>query len=341
MQRKISRRTLLIGAASSASLLRSVFSATSVASAPLPIHIANASGGLNQTLTALMRSMRFLESFGLDPTILNVADGSKMVGAVLNGSVDASLMSGFGQIFPAIEHGASLKIVAGGTLTPTIALFTGQSDINSLKDLEGRTVGTGSVGALIYQLVVTLLKKYDVDVSKVRFVNVGSSADVFRAVSMRTIDAGPAASALISQAERYHVRLIPHGNMSAELRGYTFQGAWTSDRKIATNRDALVRALAAQAKLYRFVQTPQAKDAFIAARKSVFPGADPSDHEAEWDFIATYQPFDVDLALAPKQLDYIQQLNVSFNVQSQILPFDHVADMSLATDALKLLQRSG
>ena len=168
MQRTISRRTLLIGA-SSVSLLRSVFGAEAAPSAGTsPIHIANASGGLNQTLSALMRRMRFFESFGLDPTILNVADGSKMVGAVLNGSVDASLMSGFGQIFPAIEHGASLKIVGGGTLTPTIALFTGQSDINSLKDLEGRTVGTGSIGALIYQLVVTLLKKYDVDISKVR-----------------------------------------------------------------------------------------------------------------------------------------------------------------------------
>lgn len=331
----MSRRALLTGAFS-ASLLHSRWS---LEAAPAPIHIANAAGGLNQTLAALMRRMRFLESFGLEPTILNVADGSRMLGAVLNGSVDTSLMSGFGQVFPAVEHGAGLKILAGGTLTPTIALFTGKSDINSLKDLEGRTVGTGSVGALVYQLVVTLLKKYDVDVSKVRFVNVGSSADVFRAVAMRTIDAGPAASALISQVDRYHVRLIPHGNMSAELRGYTFQGAWTSDRKIATAREVLVRALAAQAKLYRFVQTPQAKDAFIDARRSVFPTADPSDHEAEWNFIATYKPFDVDLTLSPERIEYVQRLNVSFNIQTRVLPFDRVADMSLAVAALKLLQR--
>jgi hypothetical protein len=33
----------------------------------------------------------------------------------------------------------------------------------------------------------------------------------------------------------------------------------------------------------------------------------------------------------------MQQLNVSFKVQKEILPFERVADMSLAADALKLL----
>lgn len=33
----------------------------------------------------------------------------------------------------------------------------------------------------------------------------------------------------------------------------------------------------------------------------------------------------------------MQELNVSFKVQKEILPFERVADMSLAADALKLL----
>jgi ABC-type nitrate/sulfonate/bicarbonate transport system substrate-binding protein len=308
------------------------------AGGPTPITIANASGGLNLTMAALMRQQKFLESFGLKPDVMSVADGTKIMGAIVGGNVDISMASGFGQVFPAVERGLGLKILAGGALVPTIAMFTGKPYVNSLKDLEGRTVGTGSIGALIHQLVTALLLKYNVDVSKVRFVNIGSSADIFRAVSVGTVDAGPAAAALITESAQYHVRPIPHGNMTVELPQYTYQGAWTSDRKIATNRDALVRALAAYAKMYRFTQTPEAKGPFIQARRSVFPMAPQSDHEAEWNYIQTYKPFAVDLTLTPDRLRYMQDLNVSFQVQKSILPFERVADMSLAADALKLLR---
>jgi ABC-type nitrate/sulfonate/bicarbonate transport system substrate-binding protein len=284
-----------------------------------------------------MRQMKFFESFGLDAEELDVGDGSKMVGAVLGGSVDATIMSGFGQIFPAIERGAGLKVLGGGALLPTLALFTGRSDIHSLKDLEGRTIGTGSIGALLHQLVVALLDKHQVDTSRIRFVNIGSSADVLRAVSAGTVDAGPAASSMIPQAAQYKVRLIPDGNMTVELPEFTFSGAWASDRKIAASRDVLVRALAAQARLYRFVQTPAAKEPFIDARRAAFPSAAPADHAAEWDFIATYKPLAVNLVLEPARLEYIQRLNVKFDVQKKVLPFAQVADMSLAADAIKLL----
>jgi ABC-type nitrate/sulfonate/bicarbonate transport system substrate-binding protein len=337
MTRILSRRELLRSVSGVAMLgalpVRSAFAA----GGPTPIAIANASGGLNLTMAALMRQQKFLESFGLNPDVMSVADGTKIMGAIVGGNVDISMASGFGQVFPAVERGLGLKILGGGALVPTIAMFTGKPYVNSLKDLEGRTVGTGSIGALVHQLVTALLHKYNIDVSKVRFVNIGSSADIFRAVSVGTVDAGPAAASLTTESAQYHVRPIPHGNMTVELPQYTYQGAWTSDHKIATNRDALVRSLAAYAKLYRFTQTPEARTPFIQARRSVFPTAPESDHEAEWNYIQTYKPFAVNLTLSPDRLRYMQDLNVSFQVQKSVLPFDRVADMSLANDALKLL----
>jgi hypothetical protein len=176
-----------------------------------------------------------------------------------------------------------------------------------------------------------------VDYTKVRFVNIGSSADGFRAVSQGTVDAGVAATALIPNAAAYHARLVPHGNMTIELPEYTYQGAWTSDQAIATKRDILVKTMAAYAKLYRFVQTPQAKDPFIAARRSVFPTAPAQDHESEWNFIQQYKPFAVNLALTPDRLTKMQEMNLDSQVQKSMLPFAQVADMSIAADALKLL----
>jgi hypothetical protein len=45
----------------------------------------------------------------------------------------------------------------------------------------------------------------------------------------------------------------------------------------------------------------------------------------------------VDLTLSPERLRYMQELNIRFKVQKQTLPFERVADMSVAADALKLL----
>lgn len=337
MRRVLSRRELLLEAVGGAALAVTSVRAVLAATRPIPIKIANASGGLTLTMAALMRQERFLESFDLAPEVLAVADGTRILGAVVSDSVDASLMSGFGQVFPAIERGAGLKILGGGALLPTLALYSGKPSIRSLQDLRGKTIGTGSIGALVYQLTVHLLRKHDVDLTGIRFVNIGSSADIFRAVAAGTVDAGAAEAALIGNEVSHGVHLIDHGNMSVELREYTFQGAWASDRKIAGVRDALVRALAAYAKLYRFVHRPDSREAFLRARRSAFPNTRESEHVAQWNYIQTYKPFAVDLVLSPERLRYMQQLNVSFKVQKEILPCDRVADMSLAADALKLL----
>ena len=336
MRQRLSRRELLLkvsGAALSSSPLRGAFAAAK----PVGIKIANAAGSLNLTMAELMRQQQFLESFDLAPELLGVADGTRILGGLLGRSVDISTMSGFGQAFAAIERGAPIKILAGGAMLPGLALFSARPGVTVLKHLEGKTIGTGSIGALVYQLTMTLLQKYKVDTSAIRFVNVGSSADILRAVAAGTVDAGAADVALIDHAAEHHVHLIEHGNMSVELREYTYQGAWTVAQNIVSERDALVRTLAAYAKLYRFVQSPGAREAFFRAHRKVFPTAPESDPQAQWDYIQGYKPFAVELTLSPERLRYMQALNVSFKVQQGILPFERVADMSLATDALKLL----
>ena len=333
MPQYFSRRTFLSLASATVIAARSA----AAAAKRTPVTIANASGNLNLTMAELMRQEKLLESVDLDPNILTVADGTRILGGVVGGSADLSTMSGFGQVFPAIERGAGLKILGGGSLLPVLAMFSAKPNVKVLKDLEGKTVGTGSIGALIYQLTANLLEKYGVDLAKVRFANIGSSTDIFRAVAAGTVDAGAGDVTLIESAAEHHVHLIEHGNMSIELKEYTYQGAWASDQKIAAERNVLVRALAAYGKLYRLVQNPESKEAFFRARRTVFANAPMSDHQALWDYIQTYKPFAVNLALSPERLRYMQMLNVGFKVQKQILPFERVADMSLAADAVKLM----
>jgi ABC-type nitrate/sulfonate/bicarbonate transport system substrate-binding protein len=311
--------------------------AARAAAAPLAVNIVNTASNSTMVFQELLKQQGYFDEFGIAPTTLNVADGSKLMGALFSGSSDICMLSGFSQVFPAVEKGGKLKILAGAGLLLQDAIYSAKPEIQHVKDLEGKTVGAGSPGALLYQFTVALLHKKGVDVSKVKFVNVGSSASVFKAVAAGTVDAGPSLIDVYPEQKKYGVHSLVDGDLWKELPEYTYQASFAADRAIAEKREALVRVLAAYGKLYRFVSAPNSRDAFLRARATVFKNSDESEADFEWQFAQKYKPYATDLMLSEERLRYMQDLNVQDGVQKKILPFNEVADMSLAKDALKLL----
>lgn len=334
---RIGRRDLMLGTAACGV---SGFAAGAFGqdAAAAPINIANTQGLASQTLATMMRQQKLFEGFGLDPKILAVGDGTKVVSALIGGDVDYAALSGFAQVFPAVERGGKLKIIgAGGTLLSVLAMFTGKPEINTLKDLEGKTIGSGSTGSLLHQLSVALFKKKGVDHTKVRFVNIGSSVDVFRAVSAGVVDAGLGDGNFVLQQERFKVRVLPGGQLNVDLPEYTLQGAYTTERAIETKRDLIVRTMAAYGKLFRMLHSPAGKDAFMKAREVTAKSEGRAENEGMWDYIQTTKPYGVNLVISEERIAYMQQLNIDFGIQKSMLPYDRVTDMSIARDALKLL----
>jgi len=332
------RKLLRIGVAvgTVAAMSRLSWSARA-AETPLKVDIVNTASNNTFTLQELMKQQGYYEEFGLEPTTLNVADGSKLMGALLSGSSDICFLSGFGQVLPAIEKGGALKLVAGAGLLLPDAIYSKKPEIQTLKNLEGRTVGTGSPGALLHQFTTSLLRKKGVDLTKVQFVNVGSSADVFRAVVAGVVDAGPALVDVYDDQAKYGVHSLKDGDLWTGLPEYTYQGSYASTRAIAEKREALVRALAVYGKVYRFISSPQSKDAFIRARVAALKNTGESEGLSEWNWIRKYQPYALDLMLSEERVRYMQELNLEAGVQKKILPYDQVADMSLAKEAVKRL----
>jgi ABC-type nitrate/sulfonate/bicarbonate transport system substrate-binding protein len=300
----------------------------------LKINIVNTSGNTNLVLAALLKQEGFFEQQGLEANLLHVSDGSKLIGSLLSGEMDMCALSGFGQVLPAIEKGARLKIVAGGTMLALQAILTRNAAIKTVKDLEGRTVGVGSVGALLHQLVVALLRKKGVDEKKVTFVNVGSSTDVLRAVAAGTVDAGPCEA---WQQGRFGTHALEDGRVYADLPEYTYQASYSSDRAIAAKREAIVRTLAAYARLYRFLGAAGSREPFIKAFATATGKENREEALAQWQFYQDTNPFAVDLVLAEERVRYMQDLNLSLGVQKRALPYAQVCDMSLARDAVKLV----
>lgn len=306
-----------------------------------PVTIITTAGNTTLSFVQLMKNLGYLTELGLEAEYVSIGDGSKIIGALVGGSADIAVGTGFSQVLPAIEKGGDLRIVAGANLLPTYAVYSSRPDIKELKDLVGRTVGTGSVGALQHQLMVALLKKHGIDPADVTFVNIGSAADVFRAVVAGTVDAGPSEIDVYDQQEKYGVHTLVGGKIWEELPEFTFQGTYTTTDAIAEKRDTLVRVLAAYAKLYRFISSPESREAFLQARLQTFQGTDPADvtaqGESQWNFYQSNQSYAVDLTLSEDRIRYLQELNVEHGIQQRILPYDEVVDMSLAAEALALL----
>jgi ABC-type nitrate/sulfonate/bicarbonate transport system substrate-binding protein len=333
------RRALMLGAAALTSACTRGPSGADSSGAPkrLPVRIINTAATFAATVQQLMKDKGYLEQQGLQPTFLSVTDGSKVIGALLSGDADICTASGFNQVLPAIERGGKLKVLAGSEVLLLHLIYSCRPEIKTLKDLEGRTVGTGQVGALLHSIMVALLRKNDVDPKKVTFVNVGSSADVFRSVAAKVVDAGPSELDYQSQAAKFGVHSLSDGNFWDGLPEYTNQASYTSEQAISERRDTLVRTLAAYANLYRFISSPESKDAYLAARAAALNKSEPEEALAQWNFFQSHKSFATDLLLSQERVRYMQDLNVSLGVQKNVLPYEQITDMSLARDAMKLV----
>jgi ABC-type nitrate/sulfonate/bicarbonate transport system substrate-binding protein len=307
--------------------------------APLNVRVVDTSGDTSMMVQELLKMKGYFDKFGLKAEILNVSDGSKVIGALLNDAVDVCMMSGFSSLLPAIERGATLKVLCGAGTLVGQCLYSAKPDIHELKDLIGKTVGVGSVGALLYEITVAMLRKHGIDEKLVTFVDIGSNSEVFKAVVAGVVDAGPSEIDVYATRAQYGVHALRDGKCWEQIPEYTWQAGYTSDRVIAEKRDILVRTLAAYASVYRYMTGPDSYEDYRKARAVALGKGDndPVDTKFVWNFYQKYKGYAYNLVLNKEQIDYVQKLNISLGVQRKLLPFDEVADMSIARDALKLL----
>jgi len=187
--------------------------------------------------------------------------------------------------------------------------------------------------------MVALLRKHGVSLSDVQFVNIGSSAAVFKAVMAGKVDAGPAMTDVYDQQQKYGVHAV--ADFWSELPEYPYQGSYASQAAIDNKREGLVRVLAAYCKMYRFMmEDPDAEEAFMQAYKTAVGASEEAQGRMMIKFTRQYRTYSRDLILSEKQIDYMQDLNLEFDIQKDRLPFDQVVDLSLAREAGKLLEAS-
>ena len=355
MPKTIDRRAALKGAAAAglvatggAGLLASACSSKGPGPAgarDLPVRLLSSQGTQVITIQQLVANKGYYREFGLVPTTLAVNSGTNIIGPLLNDQAEICIFAGFSQLLSAIERGAALKILGAASVKGQQALFSKNPAIQHLKDLEGKSIGIGAIGAQLHQVVVALLRKKGVDVSKVKFVTVGSSGDVFRAVAAGVVDAGNGQADVLGNLDRFGVHMIQDGEYATELPEFTWQASFASVKAIQEKREVLVRTLAAYCKAFRYVQAPGSRDDFIKAQldalgikdgKSASPeimdGA-----QSQWQYLQDRKIYAEDLILSEERVQYMQELNIQIGGQKKILPYDQLVDGSLAREAVARL----
>lgn len=301
-----------------------------------PLRIVGNPGVENASLLELFRARELSDRYGLDAVYSERPSVSGPMEAIIAGEADLCLVSAFSGVLPAIARGADLRVVGMAMALPALAFFAGSPSIRSTRDLPGRRIGIGEPGGLLHLLTLALFRKRGIESNSVEWVNCGSNAQVFDAVAAGKVDAGLSGSAAIARTEVAHV--LRDGLLWRELPEYTYQLAYAS-RKIAAERpDAVARALAAFADLYRYLTADGSLTAYRKARSAVAPQSGDAGADAVWNFIQSARPYPSQPSISRRRVAYLQNLNAFAGLQDRIMAFEDVVDPVPAELARRLLR---
>ena len=241
------RRTVLKGAAA----LAGVFGASPARAAGKSIKLAFCSQLLCIIPYVVASSDGHFRKEGLEVELVYMRGGQAAMQALVGGAVDYAATA-LDVALQAYVHGAAVKRFAATGKLPLFALATSPqsaSKINSVKDLEGKTVGISGLGNADHALTLFLLKKAGADATKVQFATIGTN--LLEALRQGQLDAGLVQEPALTLVEQAGGKVLVNAMETADalkyLGGnYEFMGIAVRAAEIDQRRDemkALVKAM--------------------------------------------------------------------------------------------------
>jgi NitT/TauT family transport system substrate-binding protein len=252
LSKKVGRRGVLKGAAMVAGSAPLVASGVKTGAAKSKtIQLAFCSNILCAPPYEATREGGYFRDEGLDVQLVYMRGSTAATQALVGGAVDYGATS-FDDVLQAFNRGAEIKRFCSTALLPLQALAIAPNrlaEINSFKDLEGRTIGIVSRGNVSEALTLFLMKKAGADGKKIEFAVLGPN--IYEPVRLGQVDAAwvsePALSLLVKQGATALVNFMETDDAEKYLGGrYEFMGVSVRTAEIVERREemrALVRAL--------------------------------------------------------------------------------------------------
>ena len=272
----------------------------------------------------------FPEKFGLKVEILNLKSDVLGLKALLAGELD-SYEGGPAGAITADTRGVDVKVI--GCAWPRIphGLFV-RSDITDIAQLKGKAIAISAPNAFPDLLARAALKKAGVSPDDVKFANLGSDSDRFKALMANVVQASVSSGEFLAVAPP-DVKLLFAGRdlMPQFLRNCVM----TSGKTIATRRDDLVRFMAAEIAGSRWAVTHKDEVMKLTREIAAIKADDP---RPEFVFAESLKhgDFDPEMNVAKDKLAWLQNLLVETGDITKPVDIAKTYDESIRKDAAAL-----
>src|SRR5438552_5623598 len=249
---EVSRRALLKGAALVASVIPATRSTRSEAQGK-QINLAYCSQLLCGVPYEVARSAGYFKNHGLDVRLVYTRGGNAAMQALVGGAVDYGATSMDVAIQAYANVGADIRRFAVTGRLPLFAVVSAPktaSQIQTIKDLEGKTVGVSALSNADHALALFLLKQTNADATKVKFATMG--VNLLEALRQGQIDVGLVQEPALSLLKRAGARVLVNAMDLEDAKHYLggsleFMGVAVRAKEIERRRPemvALTKALA-------------------------------------------------------------------------------------------------
>ena len=212
--------------------------------------------------THLAKELGYFEEFGLNATLEPIGAGIDTLEAQIAGETDVNPHGPSPAVVNASGSGSPLKIVfsPASRLSPIIVA---RDDIESCEDLRGGTVATDGPGGLSHSVMEAFLASCGININQDVEVFIGSPSDFGPVLAEGTAQAaGQEIDDEIAIEDQFGIELNQLAN-SWEIADFHYQSVVVREQDLESNRDVIVRVVAAIMKANRWLNDPANREEAI------------------------------------------------------------------------------
>jgi NitT/TauT family transport system substrate-binding protein len=206
-------------------------------------------GAWDTSITEIGVKAGFFKEVGLDIELTYTEGGAANEQAVISGSVDMAMATGFLGMISAYVKGAPIRVIAPEATGASDIFWYAKADspIKSFKDAHGKSVAFSNPGSSSNLILMTLLK--EAGVTDAKTVPVGAAPNAIPLVMTGQIDIGwSTPPAALKELDDKQVVIVARGNDSPDVANETVRVIAVNLATLQKNRDAVVRFMRAYKK---------------------------------------------------------------------------------------------
>jgi NitT/TauT family transport system substrate-binding protein len=203
-------------------------------------------GAWDTSFTELGMGQGFFKDVGIEVQPTYTEGGASNEQAVISGSVDFALATGFLGILAAYVKGAPVRIVSPeATGSPDIFWYVkASSPVKSMKDLHGKTVAFSNPGSSSNLILLTLLK--EAGVTDAKTIPVGAAPNGLPQVMTGQIEAAWSTPPTgLKELQAGEIRIIARGNDSPDVKNETVRVNAVNLNYLNAHHDTVVKFMQA------------------------------------------------------------------------------------------------